>query len=78
MSTLEAMSEVMSYLNAGDYAMAQCAVMSFERNGSCLPSSMFERVLRASISADQLLPLYADWCKRAYGVKNSNSILFAK
>jgi len=75
MTAIEAMHEVYEYLNSGDFAMAQCAVMAHEQETSTLPSSVFERVLRLSIANDQLLPLYATWCKRAFGRAGYASIV---
>lgn len=67
MNAIEAMCEVFGYLETGDFACAQCAVMAIEQEHSVLPSSVFEKVLRAAIAADELLPQYAEWCRNAYG-----------
>jgi hypothetical protein len=74
-NAIEAMHEVYEYLNSGDFAMAQCAVMARESEAITLPSSVFEKVLRLSIANDQLLPLYASWCERAFGRRSYASIV---
>jgi hypothetical protein len=63
-NAIEAMSEVYGALDTDDYAWAQCAAMELS---DVLPSSVFEKVLLASVKADQLLPQYAEFCRRAYG-----------
>lgn len=63
-NAIEAMAEVYGALDTADYAWAQCTAMEL---WSVLPSSVYEKVLLASVRADALLPQYADFCRRAYG-----------
>jgi len=67
MTAIEAMNEVNGYLNAGNIAGAQAAVVAIEAEQTVLPSSVFERVLRKAVESGELLPFYADFCKSAYG-----------
>ena len=66
MTALEAMNEVNGFLNDGNIAGAQAAVVAIEAEQTVLPSSVFERVLRKAVESGELLPFYADFCKRAY------------
>lgn len=75
MNALEAMNEVYGHLNEGDVASAQRAVCTIESNACVLPSSIFERVLRAAVEADSLLPFYREFCERAYGRATFASML---
>jgi hypothetical protein len=68
-NAVEAMGEVMGYLNEGNVAGAQAAVCAIEADSCTLPSCIFERVLRASVEAGCLLPFYAEFCERSYGRK---------
>lgn len=67
MTALEAMNEVYGFLNEGNVAGAQAAVVTIESEGSVLPSSVFERVLRAARDSYTLLPFYAQFCRSAFG-----------
>lgn len=69
MGAIEAMARVFAHLDDGDAVAAQRAVLGIEARGSVLPSSMFERVLRAAIEQDDLTPEYAHFCRAAYGAK---------
>lgn len=64
MTALEAMEEVNGFLSDGNVAGAQAAVVAIESEGSVLPSSVFERVLRAAVEQKVLLPFYRDFIKR--------------
>lgn len=65
--TMKAMNEVMGLVRDGEIVVAQALVLATEAEGSTLPSSVFEVVLKAAVKADQLLPDYAQFCQRAYG-----------
>lgn len=67
MTAIEAMDTVTKQLLANDLIGAQHAVLNIEKHQSVLPSSTFERVLKASVHADCLLPTYSEFCQRAYG-----------
>lgn len=69
MDAINAMQCVNEHLAAGDIAAAQAIAMVIEKNQSALPSSTFERVLKAAIAAGCLTAEYRSWCERAYGRK---------
>ena len=67
---MEAMDRVFTLLKAGKLKEAQKEVLQIEKEGnSQLPSSIYEKVLKAAIHGKALLPEYATFCKRAYGAK---------
>jgi len=77
-NAMDAMMEVYAYLNDGDFALAQCAVMAIEQeHGATLPSSVFEKVLRLAIANGELTFAYEQWCKRAYGKRAYAEIVSA-
>ena len=67
MNAMIAMSRVFGHLTDNNVVAAQQAVLSIEAKGSVLPSSVFERVLRAAVAAGELQPAYATFCVSAYG-----------
>jgi hypothetical protein len=67
MTVIEAMNAVTKRLLEQDIVGAQHTVLVIERAGSTLPSSTFERVLKAAVHADCLLPAYREFCEGAYG-----------
>jgi len=75
MSSVEAMNCVNEHLAAGDVTGAQAIVILIEKQSSILPSSMFERVLRAAVKADCLTDDYSQWCERAYGRRQWPDVL---
>jgi hypothetical protein len=68
-NAIAAMNSVLEHLAAGDVIGAQGIVMVVESIKATLPSSMFEKVLKAAIAADCLTTEYRTWCERAYGRK---------
>lgn len=75
MEVLEAMNAVTKALLAHDLIGAQHIVMNIERTRSVLPSSTFERVLKAAFHGNCLLPAYREFCDRAYSRKVVNEML---
>lgn len=75
MDVLEAMEAVTKCLLAQDLIGAQHQVLNIEANGSVLPSSTFERVLKAAVHANCLLPAYREFCERSYGRQQFTDLL---
>lgn len=67
MDAINAMQCVNEHLDAGDVIGAQAIVMIIEREHCVLPSSTFERVLKAATAAECLTAEYRSWCELAYG-----------
>jgi hypothetical protein len=75
MTTLEAMSFIEKQLAAGEVVAAQGTVMHLESERSTLPSSYFERVLRAALEGSCLTAEYRAWCERSYGASTFGYLL---
>ena len=75
MNTIDAMDLINQHLHANELVLAQQKVIAIEstRPGpgnmhpARLPSSVFERVLRAAVRAGELTEDYRTFCERAYG-----------
>jgi len=74
-TALEAMDEVNGYLDDGNIAGAQAAVVAIEQEQTVLPSSVFGRVLREALKTDSILPFYSEFCKRVFSADAYNDIV---
>jgi hypothetical protein len=77
MTPVEAVALVFGLVRIKSWTSAQQAILDIESQGSILPSSVFELVLRHSLLADRLLDEYADFCKRSYGREQYQAIIVA-
>ena len=67
MNSLQAMDEISTLLKNQDVVRAQERVLEIEAQGSTLPSSIFELVLKAAVTAQMITRPYAQFCVNSYG-----------
>jgi len=70
MTEVDVMMEVIGLVNDGAIVRAQERVLEIETapiGAPRLPSSVFERVLRAALRAECLTTDYEAFCRRSYG-----------